>query len=470
MTDFTGWKQWGWNPPAFDSAWFREQNYGQGHRLRWSKVMKCPCVTVLHEPSQPLTETYTTPVKEGRPDCPSCYGRGLLYFGEQEITAPLMDFRMSPMWLQLFGSIADGGCLVSPEPEHLLNRRDRIVDLDEVRLYDEVCVRTGAVETPNTIRGTPTYAIATEQIPAGSDADPYIPATATRGVIYCRRADSEGRIQPDPLVYGTDFTITDAGAIEWLDAGTVASGQILVLEDGNEHAGETMPAGTVLYIGAAPGIPYAVTTADLFMYDFGDTTGGVVACQAYAAGTDYNQPVGTLLIPAFASLPDSDQWDVSLRIAAGFDQGVNPGEGGNIPAVGERYAIQYVCHPTYIVRLLPRAGRSSRVSNEPYIDMIDGFIGPWSPDEGEFPSGDIAVGDYWEVSVTGEFADKEFTAGDYLVALVANPSTTTYAGNWRRVPMFGGHDEDDTTVEHMPTAAMCWLEDMGDPFSQGGVS
>lgn len=467
MTDFPGWKQFGWNPPAFDPQWFREQNYGQGHRLRWQKAMKCPCVKTIHPEGDPLGTTYETAVKEGRDDCPDCYGRGILYFGEQEIVAPVHGFSLTPRWLQLFGSIADGGCLISPEPEHLLNRRDRISDLDEVRLYDEVCVRTGSVETPNTARGTPTYPIVVENITVGGEPDPRIPATAVRGVIYIRRADSQGRIQPTPLVYGTDFTVNDDGAIEWIDAGVAASGYVSVSTDAN-LAGTMIPEGSRMLLAGYP-LFYATSSGINFSPANNSVAFATVTAQASAVGPEFNFPVGTQLGPLTLVLPDETEYECVVTIVTGFDQGASPGEGGNVPAIGERYALQYVCRPTYIVRMLSQAGRSARVSNEPYINMIDGYQGFWSPSEGSFPSGG-RYGDYWEISADGTLDEVEFSQGDYLVALVEDPSTETYAGNWRHLPVFGGDDGDDTSVEHMPTAALCWLEDMGDPFMQGGVA
>lgn len=459
MTDFTGWKQFGWNPPAFDPDEFRDQNYGQGHRLTWQKSMKCPCVANIHLDGAPTETTYTTEVKEARPDCEACRGRGILYFGEQEITAVLLDFTITPKWLEIFGSIADGGCLISPEPEHVLNRRDRLVDQDEVRIFDEVCVRTGAIETSNTLRGTPTYPFVVENITVGGDPDPRIPESATRGVIYMRRADSEGRITGDPLVYGTDFTVTDDGYIEWIDAGGYAEGYLQLFGDQPIPGGTSIPNGTQVAVGTIIADVWVVTQGAVF---WSETC--VVKVKALLAGDAYNLTENSDFIAAFGDY-------VALATTLdNFTGGADPGEGGNTPAVGERYAYQAVVRPTYIVRLIPRAGRTSRVSDAPYVNMIDGYKGTWDPSEGAFPSGEIAPGDYWEVLIGGEFADIEFSAGDYLVALIGDPSSETYAGNWRKMSMFGGTNEEETRMAHMPTAAMCWLEDMGDPFHQGGVA
>ncbi|WHZ33402.1 fibronectin type III domain-containing protein [Sagittula sp. MA-2] len=57
--------------------------------------------------------------------------------------------------------------------------------------------------------------------------------------------------------------------------------------------------------------------------------------------------------------------------------------------------------------------------------------GAWAPSGGSFPGGGTAqTGDYWEATDTGTIDSVSFAAGDQIIALVDNASTSTYAGNW----------------------------------------
>ena len=57
--------------------------------------------------------------------------------------------------------------------------------------------------------------------------------------------------------------------------------------------------------------------------------------------------------------------------------------------------------------------------------------GAWAPSGGTFPGGGTAqTGDYWEATDTGTIDSVSFVAGDQIIALIDNASTTTFAGNW----------------------------------------
>ena len=69
------------------------------------------------------------------------------------------------------------------------------------------------------------------------------------------------------------------------------------------------------------------------------------------------------------------------------------------------------------------------------LDMLNGagYAGLWTP-ASNFPGGaGGAAGRVWLVTAAGSRGGQAFTVGDRLVSLVANPSTTTYAGHWMRV-------------------------------------
>lgn len=78
--------------------------------------------------------------------------------------------------------------------------------------------------------------------------------------------------------------------------------------------------------------------------------------------------------------------------------------------------------------------------------------GAWAA-SGSFPSG-AAAGDFWLVSTAGSVDAQTFAVGDWLVALVANASTTTFAGNWTR----GDYSKVVRVIYEEVTALLASLE------------
>lgn len=66
------------------------------------------------------------------------------------------------------------------------------------------------------------------------------------------------------------------------------------------------------------------------------------------------------------------------------------------------------------------------------------FEGAWDASGGTFPTPASGKGGYYVVSVAGTVDSVSFAVGDWLVALVATPSTTTYAANWLNIPYSAG--------------------------------
>lgn len=60
------------------------------------------------------------------------------------------------------------------------------------------------------------------------------------------------------------------------------------------------------------------------------------------------------------------------------------------------------------------------------------FRGVWDASSGSFPADVEAASDWYSVSVAGTVDSVAFEVGDVLVALVDEPSTTTFAANWTR--------------------------------------
>lgn len=78
--------------------------------------------------------------------------------------------------------------------------------------------------------------------------------------------------------------------------------------------------------------------------------------------------------------------------------------------------------------------------------------GGWDASSGAFPSGS-KKGDYWIVSDAGTMDGQGFIVGDWVVALVNNASTSTYAENWFRA------DYSTVTPKEYPTIADLALAD-----------
>lgn len=83
--------------------------------------------------------------------------------------------------------------------------------------------------------------------------------------------------------------------------------------------------------------------------------------------------------------------------------------------------------------------------------------GPWDPSIGSFPSGAEQGWEYLVVGA-GTMDSVKFLPGDMLVALIDNPSTTTYTSNWVKID---NRTEDDAQQVLVYSAAVSWVGDSG---------
>lgn len=453
---------YGWNPlyePRIadaDPLDLRQQIYDEGLRLRWEKASRCACTLQQID----AESDYNILVqKEGRPTCPDCKGSGWAYYHAQEIRALVHDTSADPQWLKVYGQLMDGSVSITLLPEHVPGERDRFVCLDQWRRYSETIVHA---TNPEPL----TYPILVVPTTVGTVGDPTLPTTIDLGILNARRATSRGILVNTPMVVGTDIDVSD-GEVEYLNAGTYASGNVLIKLP-PELAGDTLPAGTEILVGDAE-IPYAITTEAGFIYPFnpGVLAGVVVSARAVAVGTSYNQPAGTELLPAVAVLPDNTRIEgVTITIGDGFDNGTNAGVGGNIPEVGDQCAFDYYCRFQYVVRKIPRASREAYVVQTPYVNTTSGDQGYWDASGGTFPSGTIARGDYFEVNVPGTVDGVAFVVGQMLLAQIDSPSTTVFAGQWQRLTP----GVNEPVMVKLSSMVLAWLEDLGDPFQRSGLT
>ncbi len=187
---------------------FRAQIQGWGHRFRWERAMRCPCRLQYEDRYDP---TLIAPSRAGDPDC-SCKGTGYRYVNPQNIKALVNDASSDKKFLQAFGELAFGSVRLSMLPEHLPAWRDRLIDLDGARIYQEPPrIRAETVEQP-------TYPILTRSMLVGSSDDPTLAQRRNIGVTVMRKTNAAGEFLDEELVEGVDFRVTDEGAVEFLDA------------------------------------------------------------------------------------------------------------------------------------------------------------------------------------------------------------------------------------------------------------
>ncbi|WP_158963898.1 hypothetical protein [Chachezhania sediminis] len=93
-------------------------------------------------------------------------------------------------------------------------------------------------------------------------------------------------------------------------------------------------------------------------------------------------------------------------------------------------------------------------------------VGDWDASGGAFPAG-ATRGDAYFVNGAGTVDSQGFAVGDWLVALVDDPSATTYAGNWVR----GDYSQVDRASRYRRKTAVqvladtLWTYTDGQPFS-----
>ncbi len=444
---------YGWNPlyePRIadaDPLDLRQQIYDEGLRLRWEKASRCACTLQQID----AESDYNILVqKEGRPTCPDCKGSGWAYYHAQEIRALVHDTSADPQWLKVYGQLMDGSVSITLLPEHVPGERDRFVCLDQWRRYSETIVHA---TNPEPL----TYPILVVPTTVGTVGDPTLPTTIDLGILNARRATSRGILVDTPMVVGTDIDVND-GEVEYLDAGTYASGFLVLVGGGGN---DNIPNGTALEVGdvlttPSPALAFTVTQGSVFW----DNT-CVVGVRVNAVGSDYN--VGPNIDIVGISF---DGYTIDGDTLDGFTGGTNPGVGGNIPEVGDQCAFDYYCRFQYVVRKIPRASREAYVVQTPYVNTTSGDQGYWDASEGTFPAGTIARGDYFEVNVPGTVDGVAFVVGQMLLAQIDSPSTTVFDGQWQRLTP----GVNEPVMVKLSSMVLAWLEDLGDPFQRSGLT
>lgn len=185
----------------FDERLFRTHIFTNGLRVLWELAARCPCQRRMAV--QEIDE-FTS---EKRPDCPACNGTGVIYHSPQEITAQFTSAERNYERFAPWGENMPGMARFTLLPEHLPTILDRYTLLDAVITYTETRIRKAVVEALR-------YPIVTRSLTLGQVGDPTEPDPTGVGVVYARRADSEGVLLGNELVAGTDFDVI-SGEIDW---------------------------------------------------------------------------------------------------------------------------------------------------------------------------------------------------------------------------------------------------------------
>lgn len=171
---------------------------------KWEQHALCPCIGNVNAGG------LTGYSFEGRTDCSECRGNGILYHSAQSTRVMVQGATRQAAMFRQYGEYADQMVRVTWFPENKPAKFDRITLVDATVVEDEIGVRTAA--TVEQLR----HPVATpENMFTGGGADQVTPVPVDVGVTYCRVADDEGTLYPDPLVEGTDFEVTAAGDIDW---------------------------------------------------------------------------------------------------------------------------------------------------------------------------------------------------------------------------------------------------------------
>lgn len=95
--------------------------------------------------------------------------------------------------------------------------------------------------------------------------------------------------------------------------------------------------------------------------------------------------------------------------------------------------------------------RTGRQSTGLWLGDVD-VQGFWDPTTGSFPASSTA-GDYWVVQKDGTVGGEAFVAGDGLISLVNNASTTTLAANWEHNTISDVEQRDESAGTRLEQGA-----------------
>jgi hypothetical protein len=189
-----------------------QEIWAKGCDCTWEKASRCPCA-VEWEPEGTITAGLTT---TPRADCPACGGGGWYYYSSQTVRALILQSTGQTVLDARFLSFP-GSAAITTLPEHPIKPFDRLTPTQAYWRYTETRPHTG---TSYSLR----YPVVDITYTVGTEADPKVYETVTRGVWNCIEADSTGEViyvagSPKQYVQNVNFTITAGGAIDWTIGG-----------------------------------------------------------------------------------------------------------------------------------------------------------------------------------------------------------------------------------------------------------
>lgn len=187
----------------FDPQGFRRVLLQHGMPVQWEYGMVCPC-----KRTQTRHEVVATS-DEARADCTACNGTGILYGPPQESIGILQEVKEAAKLSTILGQYSEGDAFLTMPPEHIPDRLDRITLMAGTRVLSETRQRTAAAV--EALR----YPILRRVFNVGNADESPGSVAAELGVMYARFTNTSGETQVRDLLEGTDFTVTDAGRIDW---------------------------------------------------------------------------------------------------------------------------------------------------------------------------------------------------------------------------------------------------------------
>lgn len=186
------------NTTSFNVEMFRRAIQEHGDRIRWEQASRCPCAA-NDSTGQP------------DPTCDVCYGRGWEYHSPQPIRGIVdrLEYRLDA--LEKLGDWAFGGCMVTLDPLHRPNFRDRFLLMDAVKPHSELMARGPAGKSDRLT--FPIKAVTdTVMVEEGGER---VRRQVSTGVTRLRLMDETNRT-PGPVVREkVDFEVDAFGRIDW---------------------------------------------------------------------------------------------------------------------------------------------------------------------------------------------------------------------------------------------------------------
>lgn len=186
----------------FDPEEFAREIQQHGDALRWEQAARCAC-------------SGNAQTGQAHPLCPECYGQGWEYHTPLEIQGIVDRLENRRDSLNALGDWVFGSAVVTVEPMHRLNYRDRLVMLQSVVTYSEVIHRGPEGEADRLAFPVATLSERVQQL-ALNDAGEQVlrNVVATYGVLRLRVV-GEGGLPGPVLRHGYDFEVDDDGRIDW---------------------------------------------------------------------------------------------------------------------------------------------------------------------------------------------------------------------------------------------------------------